>query len=102
MRKRYYLAAVTSVGTIHLPCVSEEIDGDNLKLTFNWVTFEEDVTVRSLQPFLEVIRDDGFEDTALGEIDYLEKNKDIFYNNARDTQFVRVVPLSLLPSGIAS
>ncbi len=97
MRKRYYLAAVTSVGTIHLPCVSEEVVGDNLRLTFNWVTFEEDVTVRTLQPFMEVIKDDGFEDFALGESERLEKNKDVFYNDARDTQFVRLIPLALLP-----
>lgn len=49
-----YLRTKTSVGTMRLPLVREEAEGDDVILTFNWIVFEKDVTVYSIQPFAEV------------------------------------------------
>jgi len=53
-RINFYLRAKTSVGGIHLPCVLEKIEGRFLKLGFNWIRFENDLTLHSIQLFAEV------------------------------------------------
>ena len=54
----FFLKAKTSVGTLHLPVVGQEVKDNGLELIFNWVIFEEDVTLYAYQPFAEVGRPD--------------------------------------------
>jgi len=53
-----YLRAKTSAGGIHLPPVLEEIlekgESKFLRLGFNWIIFEKDLTLHSIQLFAEV------------------------------------------------
>ncbi len=63
----FYLRVKTSVGTIHLPVVHESVHGDTMELVFNWIVFEEDVTVCSFQPFADVEGTEKYEAHAVGE-----------------------------------
>ncbi len=55
----FFLRVRTSVGTLHLPCVYEEAKGRHLELGFNWIVFEADVVVRSVQLFAEHLAGKG-------------------------------------------
>jgi len=52
----FFLRVESSVGTFRLPIVGEEIKDRKLELVFNWLVFEQDVTVKSIQTFAEVLK----------------------------------------------
>lgn len=52
----FYLRVESSVGTFHLPVVGVKASGNDLELVFNWIIFEQDVTVETIQTFALVLK----------------------------------------------
>ncbi len=100
MQKRkitFYLRAATSVGVIHLPCVREESTVFYLRLRFDWIVFERDLTLHSIQLRAELTTKAGITDYELGDETPVGKNQKVHWMPARKhSRFMSVVPLKFI------
>ena len=97
-----YLRAKTSAGGIHLPPVLEEIlekgESKFLRLGFDWIVFEKDLTLHSIQLFAEVRTKSGIVvDYELDEEKPIGKGDNVWHMPARKgAHFTTVVPLKFV------
>ncbi len=94
----FYLRAKTSAGGLHLPPVLEKVEDGYLKLGFDWIVFEKDLTLHSIQLFAEVRTKSGIVvDYELDEEKPIGKGDKVCHMPARKgAHFTSVVPLKFV------